>query len=1471
MAEEMEVANLVTKLSVDDTGVETSMAALTRQMKSVQSEFQAASSKLARHADSQEELKLKADSLTKQLDIQGQRIVQLKRKHDELIATKGRDARETQNLETKLNKAVSQYNKMHSELQSTNTEIAKQADAWAKLSTTLDTASKKLETVGAAMTKAGTGLTMLVTAPLAAAGSVAFKASTDFETAFTGVKKTVDATEEELAQFSKGIRDMAKEIPAAATAIAGVAEAAGQLGIKNEAIMGFTRTMTDMGVATNMSSDQAATALARLANITQMPQSQFDRLGATIVDLGNNLATTESEIVEMALRLAGAGHQIDMTEAQILSFAGSLSSVGIEAEAGGSAFSRVMIDMAMAAQVGGKALDNFAIVAGMSSAQFKETFQRDAAGALVAFIEGLGKMSAAGENTFLMLDKLGLSEIRVRDSLLRASGAGDLFRNSLEVGTKAWDENIALTKEAETRYETTASKMQILKNKLNDSAITMGDALVPALLAVFEGLQPLIDKIAETAQWFANLDAATQKQILGWAAFGAALGPILLLAGQLAFAISNLIPVIKALGASMVWLMTNPVGMIITGLAVAAGAFMVIKSRMNEAEEATKQLAQAQEELQRIQQNGIDRSEVAAAEEKIQKLNELIETYQRLIDTAAQTNAAEMGNIFGVRKGALSTAARELKISIDELEETARKFDVTLEYVDENGKLSAKSLERLQNAMQIYTKAVKDANKETTEELHKKAEGIARQKQEITSIENLLKTYKSARKGSQEWNGAQKELARMFPQLTTSTGVNAKAVEGLLLVKQREVELEWASIQAKAQEALQEKQTAIAKQQAAIAVAESIAKITGASGLAEAAIQKMNDQLERLRGEAESLKALANMKPEDIKLPPIVIPKVPVDDEKKKGKKEKKTAYENKALDEAYRQLEHKKRMDELTLESELKTLEAIKAKHVKTATERMDIEERIYDVKKSLGDASLEKALKDYERSKQLGKLTENDEITRLQRIKKLYADSAEERERIDDMIFEATQRKIESEKQLRQSATEYAKQQLQAAYEDRLARENLTAEEQKKLQDRLLNDQIWLSKNYLKKVLADNRYTEKEKRDIERQVTEEIRKQTNERLLLERKNQEEVRKEAQETQKQKIDDVNKLSQGLQSALREKYQAEKKAEEDRIRESIAANEAWKKTQLEAAKSLYDNRIKEADRAAAAEIAAIESVLNAQIQAIQDELAALEEAEKQKTRAELDAEDQKKIDRLQGKIDYEHDEFNKVELQKELNRIIAERDKRHQAEQLADKKDALKEEEKSLRDKLKEETDLVKQQLAEKKELLQADRDAELARINQIAEAKKASLDQQLVATQEHYNQLLAAKNLQAEAEKMIVENQQQEIITLLEGFGEAYNTTGQTLGEKMYRGFKERVNQIQSLIDSVNRQIDAARSAAVSALNSASAASSSSRGSSSSKSEGPIQGTVVQVTNNYNTPVTSPSDVSRASTKAAQRLAMGV
>lgn len=377
------------------------------------------------------------------------------------------------------------------------------ADGTIRISTSLDNdASQKAMSKFAGIAKTGLkGVTVAVSAvsaSLAGAAGYAIKTGIDFESAFAGVKKTVNASDEELSQFRQEIRDMAKEIPQSASSITEVAEAAGQLGIKNENLMSFTRVMSDLGVATNMSATEAATSLARLANITQMPQENFGRLGSTIVALGNNLATTESEITEMGLRLAGAGKQVGMSEAKILGLSAAISSVGIEADAGGSAVSTVMTKMQLAVENGGDSLQQFADVAGMSAEQFQQAFKEDASQALVAFITGLGTMDARGKSAIATLSDMEITEIRQRDALPRLSGAGDLLSESLGIATQAWDENNALTKEAGQRYETLESRLQILKNNVSDLGISFYDSM----------RDPLKDTVNEGIEYVDQLSAA---------------------------------------------------------------------------------------------------------------------------------------------------------------------------------------------------------------------------------------------------------------------------------------------------------------------------------------------------------------------------------------------------------------------------------------------------------------------------------------------------------------------------------------------------------------------------------------------------------------------------------------------------------------------------------------------------------------------------------------------------------------------------------------------------------------------------------------------------------------------------------------------------------------------------------------------------------------------------------------------------
>lgn len=331
-------------------------------------------------------------------------------------------------------------------------------------------------------------------------------AAVEWESAFAGVQKTVNGTTAELAAIEGGLRDMSTEIPTSAEGLASIAESAGQLGIETGRVLEFTRTMADLGEATNMSSEQAATALARLANITQMPQEEFDRLGSTVVELGNNMATTEGEIVEMGLRLAGAGSQVGMAESEIMALAGALSSVGIQAQAGGTAMSKVMIEMANAASSGGEKLEQFAEIAGVSGDRFASMFEEDPTGAIVAFVEGLGRASDAGENLFQILGDLGIEEIRMRDALLRTAGAGDVLRDAIEMGNSAWEENIALTEEANRRYETTASQWQILKNNVSEASRTFGGELKPAVDGVIGALSSMFGAINETNDALGMID-----------------------------------------------------------------------------------------------------------------------------------------------------------------------------------------------------------------------------------------------------------------------------------------------------------------------------------------------------------------------------------------------------------------------------------------------------------------------------------------------------------------------------------------------------------------------------------------------------------------------------------------------------------------------------------------------------------------------------------------------------------------------------------------------------------------------------------------------------------------------------------------------------------------------------------------------------------------------------------------------------
>lgn len=490
-----------------------------------------------------------------------------------------------QNNADAVSKAQTNLNNAKAAVKQTSTELKTATSVWtaagkafSSAGSAMESAGKKMSSVGKTLTKT---FTKTFTTPIVALGTTAVKASIDFESSFTSVRKTVDATEAEFEELAAASKKMSTEVAAGTDEINEVMATGGQLGIETQYLAEFTRVMIDLGNSCeDLSATEAATTLAKFANIMGTSQSQFTNIGSTLVDLGNNFATTEADIMELAMRLSGAGRQVGLTEAQVLGFATALSSVGINAEAGGSAFSKALVKMEVAAATGSQELKDFAKVSGMTAKQFKTMWDSDPAAAFQAFIEGLAKLDEDGESAIAVLDEIGISEVRLRDTLLRSVNATDLFTRAQDTANKAWQKNTALTEEANKRYATTKSRLTNLKNTATLFAQRIGDDLNPTINNLIDGAAGLLEK-------FMSLDESQHMQIIQFAAIAAAAGPVISIVGKLTSGIGTGISAIGKFATAVgkaggglkgfaTVLDSSPAAVIAVTAAVAAGTVALI-------------------------------------------------------------------------------------------------------------------------------------------------------------------------------------------------------------------------------------------------------------------------------------------------------------------------------------------------------------------------------------------------------------------------------------------------------------------------------------------------------------------------------------------------------------------------------------------------------------------------------------------------------------------------------------------------------------------------------------------------------------------------------------------------------------------------------------------------------------------------------------------------------------------------------
>ena len=570
--------------------------------------------------------------------------------------------------------------------------------------------SADLQTAGTSLAAVGAGLTV---------ASVGMgKAAMGWESAFAGVKKTVDDSAEGYAQLEGELRNLAKTLPASHQEIAGVAEAAGQLGVKRDDIVGFTATMVDLGETTNLTADEAATAIAQISNVMGTMDREgsegVERFGATLVELGNNGASTESEILDMAQRIAGAAKTVGASESDVLALSNTLASMGIRAEMGGGVAQRVILRMRAAVDEGGESLESFAQVAGTSADDFAAKFRSSPVEALDLVAQGIGRVNDGGGNVTETLKEMGIKGTEETQVMLALASSGDLLSESLRMGEEAWKSNSALAAEAQKRYETAEARIQIAWNQIKDAAIDAGGAILPVAANIAEGVGGIVGA-------FTDLPGPVKGAVGAIAGVGgaaaAAGGALLLLAPRVVEtydAFRRLAPEgSKAAGA------IGMVGKAAGIAAVAITGFAILKGWANDAAPATKGLEETANAMLRLKD---------AADGDFTALDDLFSSGESIRDLGDAIRYADPSDMdsrmesFGSTVLGLETPAARAREQFDTLgktlatmdaEDAAEQFRKLREAAEAEGSTMLSTWEGVKEYMPAYAESVEAASNAT--------------------------------------------------------------------------------------------------------------------------------------------------------------------------------------------------------------------------------------------------------------------------------------------------------------------------------------------------------------------------------------------------------------------------------------------------------------------------------------------------------------------------------------------------------------------------------------------------------------------------------------------------------------------------------------------------------------------------------------------------------------------------------------
>lgn len=778
--------------------------------------------------------------------------------------------------------------------------------------------------------------------------------------------------------------------------------------------------------------------------------------------------------------------------------------------------------------------------------------------------------------------------------------------------------------------------------------------------------------------------------------------------------------------AFTVSLMANPITLIAVGIASVTAGISIFNTKMQESidkmDEATEKSRSLTDAINNTIKNDMvmsdtDKETIKNARDEA---NQIVQVYEekknKIEEIEKQIQDVKKSNKYDfVKKGEIDALTAEL----NEAQKALTKFEKENLSGGQTIDTYRKKVETLTKGLEINEAKQKYATATNQSAYRQTLINIAQTKADIQGKQQLLNILKEGKTSTEAYTNAKTQLVKVYPELAKVNENTIASTQSAIDAENAAADAEWANAQ-------------VAIQASILEVSAMLSNSNQIQQIANATKQSVEEVTASLQNQINILGNLAKLTPSDFK-GSVTSNYTPKKSSSSSGSK----SYQNKALDNYKKQIEYKKALDQISLQQEIAMYQIALKKYAKTANERMELTQKIYELQKELQEKNLDDYTAMIEHRKNLNQISLQDEINMYQYAYNALAKTTEQKQELEEKLYELRKELTQKNKDLLEQQTKDHERYIDD-------QKNLRgAEYDTKEQEADLNKIIALHKNYLNQIMRDERLSLDERKELYQEELDTIR---------------DYEKQKRDLRVQAVDDtVSRLTSAITKQLEELEEADKKA----IESNIEAVEKWKETRVNAINEEY----------------------NARIEAIQKELDLLDKSEEDKTRAEEDAEYERKKNRLQQLIEYEHDATTKANYQKELDKLVVEYQKTLDKRALDDKKEALN----------------------AQKDLLKDEQDDKIQNIEDEAEKRKEQYEKQLDELEEYYDK---QKELAQEtAEKMLlnVDQNQNKILELLKSYGDAYEITGQSLGEKLAQGINNGIaDKIQNVIQKIQDTIDA-------------------------------------------------------------------